>query len=166
MWSDDYEPEGWDVAQICENGHVINAHAQSSPQYSQKHCARCGRPTLTACPGCSTAIRGKYNHPSVQDWTAMPAPAYCHNCGQPYPWTSERLATACAIVQEEEGLDGESKRVFEENVQDLVSDQPRTQLAAQRVRKVLAKLAKPVATTVRGILVEIASETAKKIIMG
>lgn len=158
--------EGWDVAQICENGHVLNGYARTHPQRNQKFCSSCGKRTLTACPSCHVPIRGKYHHPGVTNLMRMNAPAYCHNCGQAYPWTSERLATARAIVQEEDGLDPESKKIFDENVSDLVSDQPRTQLAAQRVSKVLAKLAKPVATIVRGILVEIASETAKRIIMG
>lgn len=167
MWDDDYyENEGWDVGQICENGHVINSRAKTSPQYNQKRCSQCGKPTLSACPACGATIRGKYHHPRVTDLTRMVAPAYCHECGQPYPWTAERLATARAIVAEAEGLDAASKGVFNDNVQDLVGEQPRTALAAQRVNRVLARLGKPVAATVRGLLVDIASETAKKIIVG
>ena len=158
--------EGWDVAQICENGHVLNGYAQTHPQRNQKFCSRCGKPTLIACPACHAPIRGKYHHPDVVNATRMQtAPAFCHKCGQPYPWTSERLATARAIV-EESALDPESKKLFAENVEDLVSDQPRTQLAAQRVAKILAKLAKPAAAAVRDVLVDIASESVRKIITG
>ncbi len=51
---------GWhDTAQICLNGHVITTHANTSPDLMQKHCDKCGEPTITKCPNCKSDIRGE-----------------------------------------------------------------------------------------------------------
>ncbi|MFL6485360.1 MAG: DUF2321 domain-containing protein [Nitrososphaera sp.] len=48
----------YDVAQICENGHVANDSAKGKPEHNQKYCEICGKPTITKCPNCKTPIRG------------------------------------------------------------------------------------------------------------
>jgi hypothetical protein len=40
----------YDVAQICENGHVISSYHLSYPESSQKYCDKCGAPTIIGCP--------------------------------------------------------------------------------------------------------------------
>ena len=34
----------YDVAQICENGHVANSRAHDYPNSNQDHCDKCGAP--------------------------------------------------------------------------------------------------------------------------
>ena len=50
----------YDVAQICENGHLANVKARTNPVLNQDHCDKCGVPTIMACPSCQTEIRGIY----------------------------------------------------------------------------------------------------------
>lgn len=76
----------YDTAQICLNGHVVNTMATSSPQSNQKHCAECGAQTITGCPACTAAIRGHYHMPGVIGFLDYQKPAYCHNCGNAFPW--------------------------------------------------------------------------------
>lgn len=52
--------EGYDVAQICPNGHVINQFTANCSESSTKHCANCGEATMTTCPACQASIRGGY----------------------------------------------------------------------------------------------------------
>lgn len=39
MLDNDADRGGWEVAQICENGHVVNAYSLSMPQYNQSFCS-------------------------------------------------------------------------------------------------------------------------------
>ena len=52
----------YDVAQICENGHVANSMAHDYPNSNQDHCDKCGAPTIMDCPSCQIAIRGFYHY--------------------------------------------------------------------------------------------------------
>ncbi|MGQ0604194.1 MAG: DUF2321 domain-containing protein [Anaerolineales bacterium] len=52
--------EGYDVGQICLNGHVINEFSIGMPEHNQQFCGGCGSPTITDCPFCNTQIRGGY----------------------------------------------------------------------------------------------------------
>ena len=36
----------YDVAQICENGHVANSMGHNYPNSNQDHCDKCGAPTI------------------------------------------------------------------------------------------------------------------------
>src|SRR5256885_2603610 len=87
------ERTGYDTAQICLNGHVINRSAEDMPQYRQNHCSKCGAETLMSCPACSEKIRGNLlgAMPSLHE---EPAPAFCHNCGKAYPWIQQALEAA------------------------------------------------------------------------
>ena len=55
----------YDLAQICENGHVANSSARDYPISNQDHCDKCGSRTITACPACETEIRGRHHVPDV-----------------------------------------------------------------------------------------------------
>jgi hypothetical protein len=39
--------EGWDVAQVCLNGHIITMYAKTMPKYSEEFCGKCGEKTVT-----------------------------------------------------------------------------------------------------------------------
>ena len=40
---------GYDVRQVCLNGHEINCFAESKPRRNKDYCDRCGEPTITDC---------------------------------------------------------------------------------------------------------------------
>ena len=161
---DEYEGDRYDVAQICLNGHVINSSTQESPQFNTKFCNRCGQPTTTQCKVCSNSIPGEYHTQGVISLFPFPAPAFCAHCGSRYPWTESRLKAARELTQDNEDLDDADKETLSKSLDDLVKDTPSTPVAANRFKKLMVKVGKEGAGAFRDILVDIASETAKKII--
>jgi hypothetical protein len=53
--------EGYDVAQVCLNGHIVNFFAGSQPERNENFCSACGERTIVQCPHCKTKIRGQYH---------------------------------------------------------------------------------------------------------
>jgi hypothetical protein len=63
-------------------------------------------------------------------------------------------------------LDDADKEALTTDLPDLAQDTPRTKVAATRFKKLVAKLGGGVASAVRDIVVDVASEAAKKTIFG
>ena len=153
----------YDVAQICLNGHVINSTTQQLPQFNKKFCDRCGQATITQCRQCGNSIQGEYHGGGIVigKW---PAPAFCIHCGASHPWTESRLNAARDLALDSEYLNDADKETLSKSLDDLVTDTPSTPAAANRFKKLMVKVGKEGAGAFRDILVDIASETAKKII--
>lgn len=156
--------EGYDTAQVCPNGHVANSMAASYPDFNKKFCEKCGEATITACPHCSSAIQGQYHVPGALAISEYHPPAYCHNCGKPFPWTERKIQAALELASEDGGLSKEEAERFKESVSDIVRDTPRTQVGAVHFKKLLAKMGQQTTQAIRDIVVDIVSESAKKII--
>lgn len=156
--------EGYDIAQICLNGHVITGMAASSPQFLQSFCDKCGEPTITDCPSCKAHIRGYYHCPGVISLPESVAPGYCHNCGKAYPWTERKITAAIQMAAEFGGLDEKDVVQLTESLRDITKDTASTPLSASRIKRLLGKMASGTASAVRDIVVDISSEAAKKII--
>ena len=82
-----YRQSGFDVMQVCENGHQITSILKSKPELGKKFCPKCGAKTLSECATCKQAIPGKEHVPGVHDPTPVPIPNRCSSCGAEYPWT-------------------------------------------------------------------------------
>ena len=156
----------YDVAQICLNGHVINDSTQRYPEHNRKFCHQCGQPTITACPECNFDIRGDYVGGAVVIGFQFPAPAFCENCGRPYPWTSRALAAAKELTDQMQGLTEDEKAQVKDDLSELVADTPQTKVSATRVRRLLAKASGELPGMVREVIVAVASDTAKKVLLG
>jgi hypothetical protein len=91
-------------------------------------------------------------------------PAYCRFCGNAFPWTERRIRAAIELATEIGGLSGDDADEFEQSVKDIVQDTPRTQVGASRFKKLLTKIGGQTAQAISDILLDIVSETAKKII--
>ncbi len=154
--------EGYDTAQICLNGHVITAFAVSDPQHKQAFCDKCGAATTTECTRCHGPIRGYY-HSSVLDMTPYPRPGFCYRCGSPYPWTEAKLKAAGDLAEELE-LSQPEKDQLKNSLEDLVKDTPSTNVSATRFKKLVDKAGKEARGMFREILVDVVSETAKKLL--
>jgi hypothetical protein len=89
-------------------------------------------------------------------------PHYCYNCGKPYPWTQAKLEAAKEFAEELDGLSSKEKDVLKQSIEELARDTPKTKVAAVKVKKILAKARGAALSMLRDILVDIASETAKK----
>ena len=80
----------YDVMQVCLNGHVITSTAKTNPEDLKKRCPKCGEETITQCPDCHAEIQGYEHIPGVSYSGPSTPPGYCHECGEPYPWTERR----------------------------------------------------------------------------
>lgn len=58
MQWDSYTPARYQLAAICQRGHVLTADAELHP--AAKFCAECGAPVLTVCAECGAQIRGHF----------------------------------------------------------------------------------------------------------
>jgi len=155
----------YDVAQICLNGHVVNDSVRSRPQHNKNFCDKCGAATITSCKDCNADIQGYYNVPGVISvGPETQAPAFCPNCGKPYPWTKTKIQAAQDLTQELENISDEEKNILSQSIDDIVKDSPRTTLAATRFKKILIKAGSHAGAAFKDILVDVLSETAKKIL--
>ena len=154
------------TAQVCINGHMIVSDLEQSPERSSKFCGKCGAETISACPKCGERIRGIYFARGALTVASVPVRSFCHECGNAYPWTEAKLSAAREMADELDELSDEEKEQLKGSFDDLVRDTPRTEVAATRFKKLMAKVGKEAAKSMRDILVDIASETAKKAIFG
>ena len=153
----------YDTAQICTNGHVINEQLVSSPHINKKFCDKCGAPTITNCQCCHATIRGAYHFgPNTSSWTR---PSFCPECGKPYPWTEAKLKAAHELTDLLEDLSPEEREILKKSFNDIVRETPQTTVAATQFKRLAAKVGKIAAEQLRELVVDIASETAKKIIL-
>jgi hypothetical protein len=157
------ELKGFDTAQICTNGHVINQYAASQPGYNSAHCPKCGAATVMKCPKCNKPIRGYYHVPGVVNFCGPdPAPSFCAECGAAFPWTEGRLSAAREYIRELDRLDDTEKGLLSRSLDDLVRDTPNTTIAAQRFRKYAAKAGSFAVEGLKTIMIEVMVETAKR----
>jgi hypothetical protein len=160
----------------CRNGHYVGllnpghgervstariramaAHPENFERKLPAFCQQCGAKNIVACEDCQTPIDHRYPSDIHK---------YCVGCGKPFPWTVTALASAREYTDELEGLSGEDKTVLKGTFIDLTFDSPKTEIAASRFKTILRKLTPDVAETIRKTIVEIASETAVKLIKG
>ncbi|TET45513.1 DUF2321 domain-containing protein [candidate division TA06 bacterium] len=151
----------FDVAQICENGHVVNGFTKTSPERSKDFCDKCGAAAITTCPLCGGEIRGGL---ITSYTTTRRAPAFCIYCGKPYPWTQARIEAAHQLAGELDGISDEEKEKLTKSIDEIVKDSPSTTVAVTRFKKIVSKAGKPVAEAFKEILVDVASDTAKKVL--
>jgi hypothetical protein len=161
---EDNEVGKYDVMQVCLNGHQITASLKSSPEFGKRHCSKCGAATISTCGHCQTDIRGFYSDPHTISTYVPNVPAFCHECGAPYPWTEARLKAAQQLAEELDGLGYEEKQTLKASLDDLVRDTPRTSLAATRFKRLAAKAGKGAAEAFKDILIGVITEAAKKVI--
>lgn len=151
----------FDIAQICRNGHKINSSSQDYPQFNQDFCEECGSPTITACPECASPIQGAGRNSMFDHFTV---PKFCAKCGSPYPWTKAKLQAALDLTKEVENLDNDEKVMLEKSIDDLVKDTPDKVVAAIRFKKLMVKVGQGASSAFREILVDVVSESAKKLL--
>lgn len=157
----------YDTAQVCVNGHVITTSATTSRALLQPRCSRCGSETITTCPSCGASIHGHYHIPGVfAVGFKEPTPAYCHQCGSAYPWTTSALEAARELADEIDGLTLEEREQLKQTLDDIVRETPRTQVATLRFKRLVAKAGSGTAEMFKQVLVDVVSESVRKVIWG
>ena len=145
-------------ATICLNGHVIDKYLADV----EKYCSICGKETFSFCSCCNSPIRGKVKADGVIVATHYKKPFYCYNCGTPYPWTQKILDNAVELVSLDDELDASSKELIKNAIPELLIDSPTTPLAVAKYQKGVSKAGQLVKDSLRQLLIDVISETAKK----
>lgn len=156
----------YNLAQICRNGHVITSIVRDYPNRNQDHCDRCGAPTITSCPSCNADIRGYYHAPDALNFRPYTAPAFCHKCGKPFPWTAAGLSAAEELADELEGLTEQERESLKKSLNDLIRETPNTRVAETRFKRLMKKVGKDGYESMRSILTDMVSETVRKTVFG
>lgn len=156
----------YDTAQICMNGHVINGHAESSPEFNQSFCTRCGTKTITACPDCQTRIPGEYDFEGIISSGRLPTPEFCFNCGAPYPWTEKRKENIRELIDQMTELGAGDRITLHDAIDDLMRDTPRSPVAVVQIRKIIPKIEKTANENLRKLVSEGMSEEIRKQLWG
>lgn len=157
---------GYDVAQICREGHVVTTTAVDYPDEREPFCSRCGAPTIMACEACAAPIRGDYRSSAFVGSLPYDRPSFCTSCGQPYPWTAGALAAAREMADMLDGLKPEEREALKGSLDDLVRDTSRTPVAVMRFKQLAAKTGKEGANALRDVLIGIVTEGVRKAIWG
>lgn len=155
-----------DAAQICLNGHIVNDSFHKSPQLNKKHCPKCGEPTIIECPACNNPIAGEIHYSNVWGAHSFKLPGYCIECGNPYPWTVAKLQAAKDIAAELDELSAEEKRTLEKSIGEISKDNVQAQVGATRIKKIIGKVSATTGNILQKIIVDVASEAAKKTLLG
>ncbi len=156
----------YDIAQICENGHVVNSMARDYPNSNQNYCDKCGAPTFINCPSCGSSIRGYYHVPGVIGFSDYTAPSFCYKCGEPFPWTIAALKAAEELSDELDGLNDDERESLKKSLNELVRETPSTRVAETRFKRIMKKVGKDGYESMQSILTDIVSETVRKTIFG
>ena len=145
---------------ICLNGHQITDRA-SQDEIVNEYCQKCEAKVIDSCPTCKAMIEGYYYVSGVFDTYKCPVPKYCKNCGNPYPWTKTALESLDEIVELSQ-LSEEDKDQLKSSTPDLISDNPKSKVAALKWKTI----GKSLLGMAHDILVDVASESIVKLIYG
>jgi hypothetical protein len=131
-----------------------------------QYCEECGKQILTHCQECKSPILGWIYNPHVNILIPFTPRAFCRFCGKAFPWTSAKKKGLKELIDFESGLTDEDKKSMGDGIDDIINETPRTKIASMKFIIGLAKAGKESAKIFRDILVDIASKTSKKIILG
>ncbi len=155
------EPPRYYTAEVCQNGHSTTSMVERSPELRATYCERCGAQTITQCPHCNAMIRGWYHVPGVISAAPYIPPAFCHECGNPFPWTERAREAAKEIARDSKALSEAEVEELDGAIRDLSADSSRTPLAVSRFRKLTAKMGTEGAGLVRAVIAGVISAAAK-----
>lgn len=149
-------------ATICLNGHVTS----STDKNYLNHCKQCGKQTVSSCQNCKTDIQGDYSIPGLVFFSEYDKPFYCHECGNPYPWTNLVISNAIELISLDEHIPEDHKEIIKNAIPDLITDTPSSPVAVAKYKKFTNPAATYIKDGLKNILVDVVSETVKKSIWG
>jgi hypothetical protein len=165
-------PEITLAARICMNGHLRDfKRAVTIPgrpgldrpieRGEQGFCKRCGDPLIIECPDCRELIDG-----DDIDYDGNPLPAFCADCGKPYPWTRRKIEVARERIELEQGLTQQQKDELKTDIEDIAHNRPRAGNAVIRAKAILSKAGGTAGPAIREIIVSVASDAMKRVLLG
>ncbi len=150
---------GFDIKQVCLNGHVITNVASAYPERTKKFCEECGAATITACPKCEVEMHG---YDVAANLLSKPAPSYCRNCGSAFPWRQALIDAAVELANESESRDEAGLETFKQSLSELGKDSPRTELAIVRAKHFISKAGSTVGPALAKMVLELGTDAVKK----
>lgn len=148
------------TAQVCVKGHLMTDSIETDAIRAATFCTKCGAQTITACPSCSAPLRGDVQYANVIAPSSYQRAAFCYKCGRPYPWTTAAMEALTEAVQDDGELTDLEKQLLVDGLGDLAAENPETEASARRWKRFMTGAAE----IIRALVVDIASETAKKIL--
>jgi hypothetical protein len=157
-------PDSFYTGLVCENGHPRTDWLEDQTARAAPYCTTCGAPVLRACPSCDAPIRGDYRPPPGYGHMSRryEPPAYCHNCGKPYPWTERTLEAARELIDSSDELEPDDKEALKESLVALMRDTPGTPVAASMAKRILSKAGAEFMTTFRAVVTAVLTETVRR----
>ena len=134
--------DGYDVAQVCLNGHVINRRFKGRPARNAKYCADCGAKAITNCQECNEEIRGELINTSGFGFATgytPPPPNYCDECGKPYPWMQSKIESLQEWL-DSSSLDEDVKTALSDGIAHIMRDTPETEVECAKFARLISKV--------------------------
>jgi hypothetical protein len=154
------------TAEICPNGHVTTDNIEDWPESASRFCPQCGAQTMRECPTCNTSLRGAHFFGDVILTPKYTPPNHCHHCGTAFPWTIAKIEAAKEHAAEVEGLDDSERKQLQGAIDDLALGGAKTELAVSRFKRLMSKAGQAVGSGLYKIVIDVASEAAKKALTG
>lgn len=159
--------DGYDVAQVCINGHLINDSYRQFPAKNQSFCSTCGQRTITACERCGKELRGDYHAEGVFGFkSSYEQASFCRGCGAPHPWTETALAAGRELADELDGLSDDERERLKKSFEEIARETPQAEVAATRIKKIMAKVGGEGAKSIGRIAQALATQAAKDVLFG
>ncbi len=153
----------YETAQICRNGHVITDAFNETPDLAKPFCPKCGLETLTKCEHCDAPIQGRIHVDSVITSKKMErSPAYCFNCGKPFPWTRSHIEAVHELLELDSSISSADRDTMRAVLPDLLAETPKTQVAVVKAKGIMGRMDEGVYGALKVIISGFASETVKK----
>jgi hypothetical protein len=81
-------------------------------------------------------------------------------------YLSSRLKAAKDLAAEIEELNKEEHKTLEKSIDEITTNNPQASVGATRIKKILAKVGGAAGEILQKTIIEVASESAKKVLLG
>ena len=150
--------DGYDIAQICMNGHVVTSMAVTSQDFKKDFCKQCGAKTICNCVDCNKPIKGHYHVSGVIGGYSYDPPRFCDSCGSPFPWIKVKIEAANELVELIESLNNDEKKDFQSAIYELIRETAKVPVAKVKLKKYLVKVDSDISDGIKDVLKDTLSE--------
>ena len=92
------------------------------------------------------------------------APAYCYNCGKPFPWTESKLNSISELLDMQDQLTEDEKQYFMSHLPIIFTETPQSEVTALKLRLLINKLPSEIGSLTKNVITDVISESIKKIL--
>jgi hypothetical protein len=139
MW-DDESHSGFYTAAVCSRGHMVAADVGTHAHRSQSFVPSAGQRSFWFAK-----LQGQRPRPLRFAWIDCGGgnypdpPKFCFSCGQPFPWTVEKLEAAKRLADALDEVSPSDREKLKMALGDVAAAGPRAEAAAARIKKLIRK---------------------------